>query len=156
MNTISFDAIRISKTEAVMRLVIDGKDIESPYLDPFSILFEAGAASSEFYPMSCTCGEPGCAGFFMPLYHLRDGTRVIWRIADDKLASILEGRQFIFGAEAFDAARQILRETIEALERDNVFLPLMTEYDIDENGAAILRPIRLADAEAFHGKGDTQ
>lgn len=102
--------------------VIDGKVYKDHLLDVAGILFGGAATHCSFYLFTCECGVAGCAGFHTPLEHKRDGDKIIWKIEDEELASVLGSSEMTFDAYAYDAARRTLYDELLDFEERGVFV----------------------------------
>ena len=62
-------------------ILIDGQSISSGYRIDRNALLESFAGSGDYWLLTCSCGEPGCAGLFIPFHvtHLGDGV-IHWHI----------------------------------------------------------------------------
>lgn len=56
-------------------ILIDGQSVSSGYCIDMRSVVESFFTPGDYYILTCSCGEPGCAGLFEPFHvaHLGDG-----------------------------------------------------------------------------------
>jgi hypothetical protein len=75
-------------------IYIDGQCISSGYCIDMRALVESFEAPGDYFFLTCSCGEPGCAGLSIPFHvaHLGDGI-IHWQIEQPE-----PEREFYFSA----------------------------------------------------------
>jgi hypothetical protein len=68
------------------RISIDGQVISSGYCIDMVQLVESFCGSGDYFILTCSCGEPGCAGLFIPFHveHLGGGI-IRWHIEASRM-----------------------------------------------------------------------
>lgn len=95
-------------------LAIDGVSFADRFaVDPVGLAqcsFETGA----FFPLSCACGSPGCAGLTKPVHvHHIDGTTV-WNIVEPEPVRVLSFDTASIRESVREALHEAWRQAVEA------------------------------------------
>ncbi len=79
MNDKICDKIHIVRQGYDYQLIVNGfYDIGKGFCIDDQELFKALTQSGEFYPLTCGCGIPECAGIEEPIYCTKNGDKMLW------------------------------------------------------------------------------
>lgn len=78
MNSTIYDEVHIVRQGYDYKIMVNGFDIGENYCIDDKELLKALTRSGEFYPLTCGCGEPGCAGIVEPVYCTKNGDLMLW------------------------------------------------------------------------------
>jgi hypothetical protein len=76
---------------------------------------------AQFDLFTCGCGEPGCAGFFMPVTQNKSATTVKWVFPNDNSYKV-EKLEYKFDRTDFEKQFESIVNTIVSLEKEDKFL----------------------------------
>ena len=76
---VTMDDVHIVRgPEYECRLIVNGIDIGQGYTIHDAELIRALTGSGDFYPLTCSCGEHGCAGIWHPVHCQKNGDVMVW------------------------------------------------------------------------------
>lgn len=78
MNSTIYDEVHIVRQGYDYQVITNGIDIGKDYCIDDRELLNALTQSGEFYPFTCGCGEPECAGITEPIYCTKNGDITHW------------------------------------------------------------------------------
>ena len=78
MNSTIYDDVHIVRQGYNYKIIVNGVDIGENYCIDNEELLKALTQSGEFYPFTCGCGEPECAGITEPIYCTKNGNKMLW------------------------------------------------------------------------------
>lgn len=78
MNSSIYDEVHIVRQGYACKMIVNGVDIGENYCIDDEELLKALTQSGEFYPFTCDCGEPECAGITEPIYCTKNGDKMLW------------------------------------------------------------------------------
>lgn len=99
MNTLELHINREKRGKSVhwiQQLLVDGTVLNADYALDYHQLARSTTESGEYWPFTCGCGEPGCAGIGSPVEVQHTGSTVTWHITDPE-----PERHFTFDAEQY-------------------------------------------------------
>lgn len=135
-NVINFKDEKYSHGVVGVDMHIDGKKVNA-FLDVAAIVAYAkieeqtpdalrnnkNFGAKQFFAFTCSCGNPGCAGFFDPVVQRHDSVNasevVVWSIPPNKTTS-LEG-DYYFPAQKFYSAIENLKTKLSNLEQEGFY-----------------------------------
>lgn len=141
MNSIEFEVVnfkddKYSDGVVAINIVLDGKKVKS-FLDVSAIIAHAKIeeqtpdiirnhpkdGAKQFFAFTCSCGVPGCAGFFDPVIQQLESINSVdfvkWSVAPNKSTSI--AGDYLFPAQKYYAAIDELKTKLINLEQDGYF-----------------------------------
>ena len=74
--------LKIESTPKSTGIYIDGEDFAQGHVIDFIQLARSGVADGEYFLLTCGCGEPGCAGLFIPIEVTSDSDKVYWHVTE--------------------------------------------------------------------------
>ena len=102
MNTLELRINREKRGKSVnwvQQLLVDGVVLTTDYTLDYHELARSTVESGGYWPFTCGCGEPGCAGLTSPVEVQHTGSTVSWHITDPE-----PERHFIFHADQYHHA----------------------------------------------------
>ncbi|MBQ9788693.1 MAG: ankyrin repeat domain-containing protein [Lentisphaeria bacterium] len=78
MNNNIYDDFHIRRTGYDYQIIVNGVDIGAVYSIDDEELLKALTQSGYFYPFTCGCGVPECAGIFEPICCTKNGDKMLW------------------------------------------------------------------------------
>lgn len=78
MDTSVRDNVHIVRQGYACKMIVNGVDIGENYCINDEELLNALTRSGEFYPFTCDCGEPECAGILAPVCCQKNATLMTW------------------------------------------------------------------------------
>ena len=78
MNSTIHDEVHIVRQGYACKMIVNGVDIGENYCINDEELLNALTRSGEFYPFTCDCGEPECAGILAPVCCQKNATLMTW------------------------------------------------------------------------------
>ena len=141
MNSIEFEVVnfkddKYSDGVVAVNVVLDGKKTET-FLNVSAIIAHAkiedqtpeiirnhpNDGSKQFFAFTCSCGVPGCAGFFDPVVQQIESINgvdfVKWSVAPNKTTSI--AGDYLFPVQKYYATIEDLKSKLISLEQNGYF-----------------------------------
>lgn len=95
----------VPKSEAIM---VDGLPISSGYHIDYFDLVSSAIEEGDYFILTCSCGDAGCAGLFTPIKIQHTPDTIIWHIAEPE-----PERTFVFFKPEYVAeVRRALGEAV--------------------------------------------
>lgn len=113
-------------------LVIDGRKIERTFFDHIALVAASGVDLAAIDVLTCNCGNAGCAGYFDPLIIETGDSQVIWHCIGECVKH-LGAEQYVFDKEAYSSDIDALQNLLLARIADGVRLPLLMDYEFDDD-----------------------
>lgn len=135
-------------------ILINGEAKGEEIVNVVDFVFGAIHDYAHFYPFTCDCGIPGCAGFFDSVRQRRENSKVIWQVFDSKTKAILGAEDFSFDAKSYDMALKKLKSELEKAEAGNSFPVMSLSYGPDGRASGTRLSQRGAWARQFHRSFD--
>lgn len=114
-------------------LVLDGKKIDKTFFDHIALVAASSVDLVAIDILTCNCGNAGCAGYFDPLIIEAGEEQVIWHCIGE-CAGHLGAERFIFDKETYLSDIEKLQKLLLSRIEEGVRLPLLMDYEFDENG----------------------
>lgn len=114
-------------------LTIDGRMVERAYFDHIDLVAAAGVDLVAIDILTCNCGNAGCAGYFDPLIIEAGEEQVIWHCIGE-CAGHLGAERFVFDKETYLSDIEKLQNLLLSRIEEGVRLPLLMDFEFDENG----------------------
>lgn len=97
-------------------LFLNDKPIQHNTFNITHVLAAHNCNYAEFFPFTCSCGEPGCAGFSVEVKQIRNTSDIIWEfpnLEDYKVDKLL----YRFDAKQFDLQLDVLKHLVINLSK---------------------------------------
>ncbi|MHB9022678.1 MAG: hypothetical protein ACYC7E_00675 [Armatimonadota bacterium] len=90
------------KWQAQEELIVDGTVLNDEYAIDYVELVTSCFKPGEYYILTCSCGEPGCAGLFSPIKVIHEADNICWEIAEPtpSIRYIFERQQYIVSIQS--------------------------------------------------------